>query len=119
MPAPAPTRGQWRALLLLGAVVLLALALLPFKIEEKSGFAHGDKIAHVAAFACLAFAACRAWAGRPHAVVLGLLAYGVAIEILQTLTPLRSASLTDVVADLAGAVLGVVLARTLAWGRAG
>ena len=112
------TRAGWRAVFAAGAVALLLLSLLPLEIEEKGGFAHGDKVAHAMAFACLAYAAVRGWPGRTRAIVLALLGYGVAIELLQTLTPLRSASLPDVAADMVGVALGLVLARGLARVRA-
>jgi VanZ like family len=116
MPALRLVRGHWRALFVAGALALLPLALMPLKIEEKGGFAHGDKVAHAVAFACLAYTAARGWPGRTRAIVLSLAAYGVAIELLQTLTPLRSASMSDVAADLVGVAFGLALAR--GWARA-
>lgn len=110
------TRGRWRAVFVAGVLAMLPLALLPFRIEEKGGFAHGDKLGHAIAFACLAYAAACGWPGRARAIVLTLAAYGIAIELLQTLTPLRSASLTDVAADMVGVAFGLALA--CGWARA-
>lgn len=116
MPSLRLTRGHWRAVLAAGAVAMLPLALMPFEIKEKGGFVHGDKVAHVIAFACLAYAAACGWPDRTRTIVLSLGVYGLAIELLQTLTPLRSASMTDLVADLIGVAFGLVLA--LGWARA-
>lgn len=69
-----------------------------------------DKVVHLLVFAVLAGTG--RWAGMPR-VPLGvaLLVYAVASELLQGLTPIgRSMSVADVVADVAGIVLGL-----LAW----
>ena len=44
-------------------------------------------------------------------VALALSSYGVLIEVLQSLTPTRSAEALDVVADVVGVLLGWVLSR--------
>jgi VanZ family protein len=116
MPPLRWTRGRWRAVFVAGALALLPLALMPFEMDKKSGFAHGDKVAHIIAFACLAYTAARGWPQRTRVIVLTLAAYGVAIELLQALTPLRSASLSDVAADIVGVAVGLALAR--GWMRA-
>ncbi len=110
------TRGHWRAVFLVIALALLPLALMPFEMDKKDGFAHGDKVAHVIAFACMAYAAWCGWPGRARTIVLALAGYGAAIEVLQSLTPARSASIADFAADMLGVALGLALAHT--WARA-
>ena len=95
-----------------GAVV----ALLPAG-SEPPPFAHADKLGHALGFALL-WALGRAAGVRPLPLALGLLAYGGAIEGLQSLTPTRQASWVDWIADGAGLVLGHVLAARVAARRA-
>ncbi|MGY1725277.1 VanZ family protein [Blastococcus sp. SYSU DS0533] len=69
-----------------------------------------DKVVHLLVFAALAVTG--RWAGVPR-VPLGsaLLAYALGSELVQGLTPIgRTMSVPDVVADVAGMVLGL-----LAW----
>ncbi len=108
MLARVMTRHRWRVVFMLGLAVTLALALAPFEMKAKSGFQHGDKLAHLAIFAFLALIACRGWPGRWAMVFIGLAAFGAGIEGLQSLTPLRSASAMDFIADLVGVAVGFV-----------
>ena len=73
-----------------------------------------DKIEHFAAFAVLAILARGAWSDvRPWGIGVSLLIYGVLIETIQAAPILmRTASVGDVIADLAG-ILGGLLAVTL------
>jgi len=50
--------------------------------------------------------------------MLGLLAYGAVIEVLQSLTPTRSAEWLDLLADAVGILLARVLMRLLQWSGA-
>ncbi len=111
------TAHRWRTLLvvLMVAAVLLSLRPLTSEHSPEKLFLHSDKVAHLLLFAGLWLVALRAGfaAGWPLALVL--LAYGVSIEVAQALAPtLRSASLTDVAADLAGIALawGVTIRST-------
>jgi VanZ family protein len=71
-----------------------------------------DKANHLLAFAGPMFAGCAAgWPARRLAAAL--LAYGGAIELLQTRLPPRSGDWADWLADAAGIALGALLAR--AW----
>lgn len=95
----------WLALGVAGLIAGLAVALRP------SGggvlFLLGDKVAHAAAFAGFAV-----WFGglveprRMWQVALGLLAYGAAVEVFQSLTPYREADSRDLAADIGGILLG-------------
>lgn len=89
---------------LLGALVL---ALMPAGIPMPS--TGWDKSNHLLCFAVLALLGCRAYAGRETAVLLGLLFYGGAIEVLQSFTSYRSAEWRDLLADAAGLALGLGL----------
>ncbi|MDT0616911.1 VanZ family protein [Salinisphaera sp. P385] len=100
----------WWWLGLAGCGLLLVLALAPG--TPGPSFTYGDKVGHLAAFALLGgwFGALRRdalpWIG------LALLAYGGLIELLQGLTPSRLPEWGDLLADLAGIVLGILLLST-------
>jgi VanZ family protein len=102
------TARRWRTLLfaLMGVAVLLALRPLTSEHSPEKWFRHSDKVGHLLLFAGLWVVALRAGfaAGWPLALIL--LAYGVSIEVAQAIAPThRSASLTDVAADVAGIAL--------------
>lgn len=70
-----------------------------------------DKLVHGSVFALLALTGRWAGVGLP-ALGAGLLAYAVGSEVLQGVLPLgRSASAGDALADVLGAVLGLLLWR--------
>lgn len=97
----------WWWLGLFGCGLLLVLTLRPD--APGPSFAYGDKLGHLAAFAVLG-----AWFGalRRNAVLwigLGLLAYGGLIEVLQSFMPRRKPELADLMADLVGIVIGILL----------
>lgn len=103
------SRRSARVLLVLLLAVITLLALLP---QQEISIGTGwDKLNHVLAFVVLGFLALvgssRGWA----LPLSGLLAYGVALELLQGLTPGRVASLADIVADLVGLLLGLLAYR--------
>lgn len=84
------------------ALLVLVLALMPNeRVSVTTGW---DKSNHLLAFFVLnllldlGFVRWRWW---PHQVLL-LLGYGVLIELLQLLTPDRSSSIADLVADMIG-----------------
>lgn len=87
------------------------IALRPITAEE--WFSGQDKLLHFAEYASFYL-----WGGAsfPDArwrLPAALLAYGVAIELLQALTPYRTMSFADVVANALGLVLGAVLLRVV------
>ncbi|MFN3303806.1 MAG: VanZ family protein [Roseateles sp.] len=108
-------RPLWRALLLALLVVITWLALSPKPPEAmNTGW---DKANHLLAFGCLAFAATWAIWPRPRLwgwLVLALLAYGVGIELAQSLLPPRSADWRDVLADALGIAVGLLAAWPIA-----
>ena len=91
----------------LALFLVLALAPLPIAIPV----VEGDKLAHFVAFAYLAVWFLGIFEIRLGiAVAAGLAGYGVLIELLQSLTPYRSADVYDVVADVIGIGAGWLLA---------
>ena len=93
-------------------VVVLTLSLMPPRVPmPTTGW---DKANHALAFAVLAVLGLRSYPGRVYGLLLGLLAYGGAIELLQALTPYRTADFRDLLADGVGLLLGWQLARVFA-----
>ncbi len=91
------------------AVFVMVLSLLPLGPEAPSlGW---DKANHMAAFALLALLGCRAYPSHTGAVLVGLLAYGGLIEVLQSFTGYRRAEWADLLADALGLAPGWLLAR--------
>ncbi len=108
------TTARWRACLLIVMVagVLFAMRPLTSRLDPETLFAHSDKIAHVLYFALLWLLARRGGFAARWPLALGLLSYGVGIEVAQQLGPARrSASLADIAADALGIAFGWWLAR--------
>lgn len=107
-------RRAWHILLAALLLVISYLALSPAPPPTlDSGL---DKLNHLLAFAALGFCACfgasttwTRWLWGP----LGLLGYGVLIELLQSQLPPRSADWRDVLADALGIAVGLALAALL------
>ena len=73
-----------------------------------------DKLGHLGLFAVFGVLWMRALPGRPGTVLLGGIAFAFASEGWQTLLPFdRAGDLLDVLADVAGLLLGLALAT---WG---
>ncbi len=85
-------------------VAILVLALMPAPpAMVTTGW---DKSNHLLAFGTLTWLALRAFPQRLKSALLGLLAYGALLEILQSFTDTRSAEWLDLLADSAGILLG-------------
>jgi len=95
-------------------VAILVLALWPTS-ESMPLHTAWDKADHVAAFAALTILGLRAWPSCPLRVLSGMFLYGVLIEVLQAFTSWRRGDWRDVVADVVGLALGILLLR--AWER--
>jgi VanZ family protein len=107
-----------RLALALAVIAIMVLALMPTTTVPVT--TTWDKLDHALAFFTLALLAEQAFPGWSfwRSLALGLVAYGVGIEIAQWFTPDREASLLDVAADGIGiAIYGVVRQLTAAWGR--
>ncbi len=81
-----------------------------------------DKAQHVAAFLALAFLLDYAWPAADRALSASqrwkwalLVAYGVALELMQTTLDARQADLADVFADTVGVLLYLLARGPLAW----
>ena len=112
-PRPIPFARLWRNT----GHVLLLLALAAALLPAPSGIGridYGDKMLHAAAFAFLMLWYVQVYADARdrRRVALGLVAFGLGIELLQSLVPYRSADAWDLVADSAGVACGALLART-------
>ncbi len=90
-------------------LAVLVLSLMPVGVPvPTTGW---DKTNHLLGFAVLALLGCWAYPRRTAAVLLGLLAYGGLIEILQFMTPHRYAEWADLLADGLGIVIGALVAE--------
>lgn len=108
---------------LAAAAVIVVIASIPGPSGAPSLFGW-DKLDHLSAFAALALLARAGWPGaRRWMTAAGLFAYGVGIEVVQG-SPLvnRTASVSDLGANIVGIVIGLALAlwlgrlaRTLSW----
>jgi VanZ family protein len=86
------------------ALVVLVLALIPAPpVMVTTGW---DKSNHLLAFAVMTWLGFKAFSHRLGYVMLGILAYGALIEILQSLTPNRSAEWLDLLSDCLGILVG-------------
>lgn len=107
-----PPRALLVAFFWIGCMVIGVLALLPATLPLPS--TGWDKANHALAFMVLALLGARCWPESRALVLLGLLAYGGAIELGQTLfTATRMGEWSDLLADALG--LGIA---ALAWAKA-
>ena len=100
----------WLALGFFGCAVLLYACLMPSP-PQVVHVPHYDKIVHFLAYVVLGAWFAEILPRRLLLVFTGLLTLGVGIEWAQSLTAYRSAEVMDVVADVAGTVVGIGLAR--------
>lgn len=90
------------------AVIIAVVTLAPML----AGPAGSDKVYHVLAFACLAFPLPLVRPRLTLWVVVGVIAYGGAIEVIQPFFG-RQAEWADFVADAIGAVVGAAAGYAL------
>lgn len=92
--------GVWAWAFVVCAVTVLVLALISAPPPViTTGW---DKSNHLLAFGAMTWLGCKAFPQRSLPLLLGLLAYGVVIEILQSFTPNRSGAWLDLLADCLG-----------------
>lgn len=94
-----------------GAVLTFATWAALRPITAEAWFSGQDKLLHFAAHACFYLWGGVSFPGARWRLPAALLAYGVVIELLQSLTPYRTMSLADVVANALGLALGAALLR--------
>jgi len=96
--------GGWKPLFWAAALGILALSLLPSATPmPTTGW---DKTNHLLGFATLAALARFGYPGPAWPRLLALVAYGALIEVLQSMTPDRSAEWVDLAADSIGILIG-------------
>jgi hypothetical protein len=95
-------------------LLLVSLVMFLLPADDLSANAPNDKVTHLLTFAALGLSG--RWAGVPVLPLLGgLTAYAAATEVLQGLLPInRHADVRDLVADVAGVLVGVALSWALA-----
>lgn len=98
-------------LIILVAALLPADWFLPDRIELINWFGGADKWAHAAAFALITVWFAGLYPRSAYwKIAIGMLAYGVLIELCQGLITYRSAEWPDVGADVIGIGVGLLLA---------
>ena len=110
---PQRSRLWWSLGFALLALVT-ALSLLPIRGPDLD-LPNGDKLNHALAYTVLMLYFGQLVGGvwrRRLAVAGGLLAYGIAIELLQSQLPPRTAELADLAANLGGMAIGALLLPT-------
>jgi VanZ family protein len=92
------------------AALLVGVAIAVATLGPPAGpiIPGSDKLAHLVAFAALAFPLSFAWPRRMLPVVLGVLCYGGLIELVQPFFG-RTAEWGDLLADGLGAIAGTAL----------
>ena len=92
------------AWLLVVVVVYLSLARIPQDIDVPQG----DKYAHVLAYAVMAFWFMQIYPAvrTRRAIALGLALLGATLEVLQGQTGYRTFDYADMIANMAGVILG-------------
>jgi VanZ family protein len=103
-----PVSRRWRVVLLALLAVGIVWAVRPLAIHEgpENWFPQADKLHHVWFFGLLWWLALRAGFAPSWTLVLGLMAYGLGMELAQALTETRAASGLDLVADSVGLATG-------------
>ncbi|KQT10833.1 VanZ family protein [Ramlibacter sp. Leaf400] len=86
------------------ALVVLYFAVAP--VGDREPLTGWDKGNHVVAFGVLTVLGCVGWTSRVRTALAGLVGYGVAIELLQLLTPDHHFDLHDLAADALGIAVG-------------
>lgn len=105
-------RTFWFLLGIGGLVAILWLAISPLP-RIMPPVTWSDKVLHLVVFCGLMVWFAALFPRRHYlAVLIALLLYGLLMEFLQSMVPDRAAEFADVVADIAGLLLGWVLART-------
>ncbi len=100
----------WRTFGWLGIVVALVMSLTPPVVNEG---AHSDKIVHLTGYAVLMFWWAQIVVHRRLRLALAVVLFGIAIELLQGLTPNRQPDVFDALANTGGLLLGWLAARIL------
>ena len=105
-----PWRWQLAGFLLLVFVMIAALVpKLPFH-ELALQFRISDKVMHIGAFAFLAVWFSGQYEKRSYwRIALGLIAFGILIELVQSTVSYRTAEWMDLIGDAAGIAIGLLI----------
>jgi hypothetical protein len=98
----------WRGLFAGALAAIMVLALIR-PGDGPDWFPQADKLRHAMAFIALWAIGRRAGLKPTWALALGLLGFGIAIELAQALTTYRESSVSDVLADGIGIAAGRAL----------
>ncbi len=101
----------WRVGGWLGVVLTLVVSLMPPALGDSGG--HTDKLVHLAGYAMLMFWWAQLVTRRRWKLALAVVLFGLAIELLQGLTPARQPDALDALANSSGVLLGWLAARLL------
>lgn len=114
MPTHLLSAPVLRGSFVLALAVIFILAMIPLAVVPEI-VSNQDKLHHSAAFAVLMLLGRGGWPARTAALAIGLIGYGVLIEVCQhTLTTNRVGEFRDVVADSLGVAIGWLLGRSAA-----
>ncbi|KAB2964712.1 hypothetical protein [Zoogloea sp.] len=103
-----------RSAFILALIVIFILAMIPLP-EAITVFSFQDKVEHTGAFIVLMLLGGRGWPARLAALFVGLVGYGLAIELCQHfLTANRVGDPWDLLADALGAAAGWALMHAMA-----
>jgi VanZ like family len=111
---PDVTSNRVRILALISLAAIFALSLVRGEFRPHTPFLP-SALEHVVAYGVAAFLLCLAYCHRIPSIwlVLLLTAYGALLELVQLSVPGRHGRLSDVMADLAGALIGAMLASAV------
>ncbi len=93
---------------LVGLLIALSLIRLPAVMPAVPS---GDKWMHLISYLLLTYWFLHAYIAHPKLVVLGFVLLGAGLELLQSLTPYRLMEWLDLLMNVLGAVLALVVFR--------
>lgn len=114
MPVPPRRTPLLRVAFCAALLAVFVLALLPAPYEPKL-FSWQDKVEHLLIFSGITLLGRAAWSHHFGAAAGGILLYGAAMELAQSLTTYRLGDVRDWVADAIGVAVAAMLARI--WNR--
>lgn len=95
----------------LGIVITLVVSLMPPVLDSSGN--NTDKIVHLAGYAVLTFWWAQVVTRQRWKLAVAVVLFGIAIELLQGLTPTRQPDLLDALANSGGVLLGWLAAHLL------
>ena len=102
----------WWAAGWFGLALTLAVSLMPPALDTSGS--HTDKLVHLAGYALLMFWWAQLVIRQRWKLAVAVVLFGVAVELLQGLTPNRQPDPLDALANSAGVLVGWLAARLLA-----